>query len=256
MKERLCHLQKLRARRLSALIVGLAPPRIAKSAQDASGACDIEDDDLHEESQTPQQLQQQHALNGGKPQHGSATSVQKFTGSKAAAAGRMAAAAASAAAAPAAGGSGLTGARASASAACSNAGMQAQQADGAPHHGAGAAAHGVAPAAAPEQGVVAQDSLNDGQATAVRRCLYLMYYEQLQTLTRCHCRKQDGAKLKLMQRSASVQDTDGAGLCAGAGDARHRQDGCHLCRRAQPAGRQEDSARHVIHEQVLPVDGI
>jgi hypothetical protein len=178
-KERLCHLQKLRARRLSALIVGLAPPRIAKSAQDASGACDIEeDDDLHEESQAPQHLQQQHALNGGKPQHGSATSVQKFTGSKAAAAGRMAAAAASAAAAPAAGGSGLTGARASASAARSNAGSQAQQADGAPHHGAGAAAHGVAPAAAPEQGVVAQDSLNDGQATAVRRCLSLMYYER------------------------------------------------------------------------------
>lgn len=177
LNEPLCHLQKLRARRLSSLVVGLAPPRIAKSAHDASGACDIEDDDLHEESQAPQQLQQQHALSGGKPQQGGSATVQRFVGTKAAPAVRMAAAASSATAAPAACGPGLTGVHAPVSAACSNADMQAQQADGAPHIGAGAAAHGVAPAAVPEQGVVAQDSLNDGQATAVRRCAWLVCYE-------------------------------------------------------------------------------
>lgn len=172
LKEPSCHLQKLRARRLSSLVVGLAPPRIAKSVQDASIACDIEDDDLHQESQAPQQLQQQDAANGSKPQHISRATVQKFIGSKAAAAaGRTAAAAASAEARPAACESGLTGAYASASAAFTDAGIPAQHAANAPQHGAEADARRAAPAAAPEQGVVAQDSLNDGQATAVRRCV-------------------------------------------------------------------------------------
>ena len=165
-------LQKLRAKRLSSLIVGLAPPRIANHAQGKSQACDLEDDD-HEDSQAlkeaQQQQQQQQAQAGGKPQHASSATVQRFTGSQAAAAGRMPFATLSAKAAACV--AGPTGQDSFPLAACGRA-TQAQQADPTQQHGTGAAADCVGPAALHEQGVVAADSLNDGQTAAVRRCAW------------------------------------------------------------------------------------
>jgi hypothetical protein len=234
--------------------VGLAPPRIASCARDGTGAsqaCELEDEDLEDEpraAQQAQQQQQQHAQTCSVPQQGSSGPVQSFTGSKAT--GRR-----PLAPLPAAPARQLPDIRACALAACNGAAVQAHQAAGTlssqfPHCAAGNAVPS-APAATAEQGIVVEGSLNDGQKTAVRRCASLAPDEPCFLAHQATGMNMGRSATRLILRSACLQDTDRAGLRSRAGHAWHWQDGCHLCRSAQPAGRQEDCARHIVHQQVL-----
>lgn len=183
-----CRVQKLRAKRLSSLIVGLAPPRIATRTPGAAAASQggAEDDDFAEDSQPSQQhAQRQQAHGTGNPQHGgSGGHAQKFTGSKADANSRAPFATLPAApvgqipnpAASAAQAAPTADSSAPVPKAQLQAGETPQQGGSNARSGArlldgqlAAAAVSAAPAAGPEQGVVAEDGLNDGQRTAVRR---------------------------------------------------------------------------------------
>jgi len=202
--------QSRRAQHLSSLIVGLAPPRIASQpAGGASQAVEAEesDDDFAEDAAdggaaVPHQ-QQQHGGGGdaagaqqgdggggsgvfGAPRQagGGGVGPQKFVGRKPDAAGW-----APFAALPAAPFGQLPDARAAAAQAAAGGGQlggvtetqravtqPASQRGGTkqPGGGIGGSHGGDRPAAGPEQGVVADDGLNDGQRTAVHRSAQLM----------------------------------------------------------------------------------